>query len=56
MGSTADSAVPSGHWPDGTGRASALERAARKNVERFPCSERRVAARHRPVACATRRR
>ena len=53
MGSTGDPPVPSGHWPDGTRPTLELERDVRKSSCAFSRSERRVAARHRPVACAT---
>ncbi len=36
MGSTGDPPVPSGHWPDGTGRTSALETGVRKSSDAFP--------------------
>ena len=53
MGGTGDPPVPSGHWPDGRDRTLALKTEAWKIPGAFPRSERRVAARHRPVACAT---
>ena len=36
MGSTADPAVPSGHWPDGTGRMLALGTDVGKSSGAFP--------------------
>ena len=55
MGSTGDPPVPSGHWPDGTREDVGTETGSRKSADGFPRSERRVAARHRPLACATQR-
>ena len=36
MGSTDDSPVPSGHWPDGMGETSLLETGAWKRSVAFP--------------------
>ncbi len=44
--------MPSGHRPDGMERTSAVEKGAWKSCV-LSRSERRVAARHRPVACST---
>ena len=55
LGSTGDPPVPDGHWPDGTGRTLIPGNRRAEPFACFPHSERRVAARHRPVACATHR-
>ncbi len=55
MGGTGDPPVPDGHWPDGTGRTLMSKTGAQNNLTRLSRFERRVAALHRPVACATQR-
>jgi hypothetical protein len=52
-GGTAYQAVPSGYQPDGTGRTRRWSTDVRKSEGAHPHPERLVAARHRPVACAT---
>ncbi len=53
MGGTGDTPVPSGHWPDGTGRTLLLETDVKKVRAPSPIPSGESPPGNRPVACAT---